>query len=69
MALILGIRIQNLCMKAIQEILEERLKKDAPGENQGSSSVLEKSNPRHRDLMIDDNWKMIMWAHENLKTF
>ena len=56
-------------MKAIQEILEERLKKDAPGENQGSSFELEKSNPRHRDLMIDDNWKMIMWAHENLKTF
>ena len=60
---------RNFSMKAIQEILEERLKKDAPKENQELTSESEKPNPRHRDLMIDDSWKMIMWAHENLKTF
>ncbi len=55
-------------MKAVQEVLEERLKKDIPNESQGLNSTTETSNPQHRDLLIDDSWKMILWAHENLKT-
>ena len=55
-------------MKAVQEILEQRLKKDAPNKEQDSTSNTGQSTSRHRDLMIDDSWKMILWAHENLKT-